>query len=103
MSTITTSNFAENTSKIKAIDTEQPVTPQKPMSIEAYTNALKKEHEVMRLRAGIAKYMFEENMAMMQLNQMRAGAHAVQQAKSGEQGTFDFPKEDDSIEDTKVD
>lgn len=79
---VSTKDFADNPDKVKSlkIDTEQPVKPQKPMSIDEYIKALRKESEVAKLRASIAKAMFEENMAMLQLNQMRAGQHAVQQA-----------------------
>lgn len=56
----------------KTIQTEQPVA-QKPMSIEQYTQALRKEAEVAKLRASIAKSMFEETMAMVQLQQLKAG------------------------------
>jgi len=81
----------------KVVDSEQPVTPQKPMSIEQYTQALKKEHEVARLRAGIAKFMFEENMAMVQLNQLRAGQHMVQQAQMPDnQPTEEIPQTEDN-------
>lgn len=51
---------------------DQPVT-QKPMSIQEYTKALRAEAEVAKLRATIAKSMFEETMAMVQLQQLKAG------------------------------
>lgn len=54
------------------IQTEQPVT-QRPMSIQEYTKALRAEAEVAKLRATIAKSMFEETMAMVQLQQLKAG------------------------------
>lgn len=52
---------------------EQQVTPQKPMSIDEYIKALRKEHEVARLRSGIAESLFKESLAMVQLGQLKAG------------------------------
>lgn len=54
------------------IQKEQPVA-QRPMSIQEYTKALRAEAEVAKLRATIAKSMFEETMAMVQLQQLKAG------------------------------
>lgn len=65
-------NYVSGEKPQRAMD-EQPVKPQKPMSIDEYTKALRKEAEVAKLRATIAKSMFEENMAMFQLNQLRSG------------------------------
>lgn len=64
---------------------EQPVKPQKPMSIDEYIKALRKEAEVSKLRATIAKSMFEENMAMFQLNQLRSGNIGQANSKSQEE------------------
>lgn len=52
---------------------EQPVKPQKPMSIDEYIKALRKEAEVAKLRSSIAESMFKENLAMVQLHQLKAG------------------------------
>lgn len=67
-----TENYVSSEAKAKQFD-EQPVKPQKPMSIDEYIKALRKEAEVSKLRATIAKSMFEENMAMFQLNQLKSG------------------------------
>jgi len=79
----------------KTVETEQPVAPQKQMSIEQYTKALRAEAEVAKLRATIAKSMFEETMAMVQLQQLKAGQFNAR--PPAEQ-----PKEDSS-ETTEVD
>lgn len=55
------------------VSAEQQVKPQKPMSIDEYIKALRKEHEVSKLRAGIAENLFKENLAMFQLQQLKAG------------------------------
>lgn len=77
---------------------EQKVVAQKPMSIEEYTKALRKEAEVAKLRATIAESMFKENLAMVQLRQLQAGQIGVppQQHTEGQ-------SEDETQEDTKVD
>lgn len=66
-----TNHIVSDTPK-RPMDTQE-VKPQKPMSIDEYIKALRKEAEVSKLRATIAKSMFEENMAMFQLNQLRSG------------------------------
>lgn len=65
-------NYVSGSKPERPMD-EQTVKPQKPMSIDEYIKALRKEAEVSKLRATIAKSMFEENMAMFQLNQLRSG------------------------------
>lgn len=52
---------------------DQPVKVQKPMSIDEYIKALRKEAEVAKLRSSIAESMFKENLAMVQLHQLKAG------------------------------
>lgn len=71
---------------------KEEAVPQKPMSIEAYTKALQKEYDVAKLRAGIAKFMFEERMAMTQLRQMEMGMMQApqpsEQDSQSEEGSF---------------
>lgn len=92
-------------SSSKKIETEQPVVTQKPMSIEAYTKALRAEAEVAKLRATIAKSMFEETMAMVQLQQLKAGQFGTQKfppAESAQNDSVDTTREDPS-ETTEID
>lgn len=95
MSTATQTNHIS--SEPRKMD-EQPVKPQKPMSIDEYLKALRKEAEVSRLRATIAESMFKENLAMMQLNQLRAGNMSV-----GPRPNEDKDTPNESPETTEVD
>lgn len=72
-----TNHIVSTEPKARVLD-DQPVKPQKPMSIDEYIKALRKEAEVSKLRATIAKSMFEENMAMVQLHQLKAGQFTQQ-------------------------
>lgn len=77
---------------------EQPVKPQKPMSIDEYIKALRKEAEVSKLRATIAKSMFEENMAMFQLNQLRSGQIGQAQRPPQEEQSEESLSEDPIVD-----
>jgi hypothetical protein len=91
-------------SSSKKIETEQPVVAQKPMSIEAYTKALRAEAEVAKLRATIAKSMFEETMAMVQLNQLKAGQFGPQKAPQNQPEIDEInPPAEDPSETTEID
>lgn len=81
------------------IQKEQPVA-QRPMSIQEYTKALRAEAEVAKLRATIAKSMFEETMAMVQLQQLKAGQ--FNQPKASQNEPIEEPSEDIS-ETTEID
>lgn len=81
------------------IETEQEVKPQKPMSIEAYISALRKEAEVAKLRATISESIFKENLARVQLQQLAAGQIAAQQNREAPtEETPDNPSETTEIE-----
>lgn len=72
---MTETNYVASSGSTKAerkMD-EQPVKPQKPMSIDEYIKALRKEAEVAKLRSSIAESMFKENLNMVQLRQLQAG------------------------------
>lgn len=61
-----------STKEVRKMDIQE-VKPQKPMSIDEYIKALRKEAEVAKLRASIAEAMFKENLNMVQLRQLQAG------------------------------
>lgn len=69
-----TNYVASGSTKVQEREMDkQPVKPQKPMSIDEYIKALRKEAEVAKLRASIAESMFKENLNMVQLRQLQAG------------------------------